>query len=68
MKDHIYRLVELTGSSPTSIEDAIFRAVDRAYATIRTLCWFQVVEARHVELPDREPWRATIKVGFTVDT
>ena len=43
MDDHIYRVIELVGSSQTSIEDAIKSAVDRANATIRNLRWFEIV-------------------------
>jgi flavin-binding protein dodecin len=46
MKDHVYKLIELTGTSTTSIEDAVEKAIKRAHKTIKNLCWFQVVETR----------------------
>jgi len=44
MKSCVYKLIELAGTSTTSIEDAVGRAVQRAHKTIKNLCWFQVVE------------------------
>jgi flavin-binding protein dodecin len=68
MKDHVYKLIELTDTSTTSVEDAIVRAIRRAYDTIKTLCWFQVVETRRdLHSGKAEPWQVTIKVGFTVE-
>jgi flavin-binding protein dodecin len=46
MKDPVYKLIELTGTSSTSIEDAVAKAIKRAHNTIKNLCWFQVVETR----------------------
>ena len=46
MKDHVYKLIELTGTSTASIEDAVARAIQRTHKTIKNLCWFQVVETR----------------------
>ena len=67
MKDPVYKLIELTGSSTTSIEDAIGRAIQRAHKTIKNLCWFQVVETRgNINKGKVKHWQVTIKVGFTV--
>jgi flavin-binding protein dodecin len=67
MKDPVYKLIELTGSSTTSIEDAIGRAIQRAHKTIKNLCWFQVVETRgNINKGKVNHWQVTIKVGFTV--
>ena len=67
MKDHVYKLVELTGTSTTSIEDAVNTAIKRADKTIKNLCWFQVVETRGtIEKGKVNHWQVTIKVGFTV--
>jgi hypothetical protein len=46
MKNHVYKLIELTGTSTASIEDAVAKAIQRAHKTIKNLCWFQVVETR----------------------
>jgi hypothetical protein len=68
MNDHVYKLTELTGSSPTSIEDAVNQAVSRAAKTLRNLRWFQVVETRgHLENGKVAHWQVTIKIGFTLD-
>jgi flavin-binding protein dodecin len=67
MSDHIYKIVELVGSSPTSIEDAIQAAIARASSTLENVRWFEVVETRgHVEGGKVLHYQVTIKVGFTV--
>jgi flavin-binding protein dodecin len=68
MKSRVYKLIELTGTSTTSIEDAVARAVQRAHNTIKNLCWFQVVETRgNINKGKVDHWQVTIKVGFSVD-
>ena len=68
MKNHVYKLIELTGTSTASIEDAVVRAVQRAHKTIKNLCWFQVVETRgNINKGKVDHWQVTIKVGFTVE-
>ena len=68
MKDHVYKLIELTGTSTASIEDAVARAVQRAHKTIKNLCWLQVVETRgNINKGKVDHWQVTIKVGFTVE-
>ena len=67
MKNPVYKLIELTGTSVTSIEDAVERAIRRAHKTVTNLCWFQVVETRgNIEKGKVQHWQVTIKVGFTV--
>ena len=67
MSDHVYKIVELVGSSPTSIEDAIQGAIARASSTIDNIRWFEVLETRgHVEGGKVSHYQVTIKVGFTV--
>ena len=67
MKDTVYKLIELTGTSTTSIEDAVAKAIKRAHKTIKNLCWFQVVETRgSIEKGRVQHWQVTIKVGFAV--
>lgn len=67
MSDHVYKIVELVGSSPTGIEDAIQGAIARASATIDNIRWFDVTETRgHVEGGKVLHYQVTIKVGFTV--
>lgn len=68
MGDHVYKVTELTGSSTTSMEDAVNTAVNRAAATLRNLRWFEVVETRgHIEGGKVAHWQVTIKIGFTLD-
>ena len=67
MSDHVYKIVELVGSSPTSIEDAIQTAIARASSTIDNIRWFEVTDTRgHVEGGKVSHYQVTIKVGFTV--
>ena len=68
MKDNVYKLVELTGTSTVSIEDAISKAIKRAGKTLKNLCWFQVVETRgNIEKGKVKHWQVTLKVGFAVE-
>jgi len=68
MKNHVYKLIELTGTSTKSTEDAVSRAIERAHKTIKNLCWFQVVETRgSISGGKVDHWQVTIKVGFTVE-
>ncbi len=68
MSNHVYKTIELVGSSPTSSEDAIRAAIARAAVTMRNLRWFEVVETRG-QLEDGQiaHWQVTVKVGFTLD-
>jgi flavin-binding protein dodecin len=69
MKNHVYKLIELTGTSTTSIEEAVAIALQRAHRTIKNLCWFQVVETRgDITKGKINHWQVTIKVGFTVES
>ncbi len=68
MADHVYKHIELTGSSSVSIEDAITNAVKRASKTIKNMRWFQVLETRgQIEDGNIAYWQVTIKVGFTIE-
>jgi len=67
MSNHIYKKIELVGSSPESIEDAVKNALSRASQSLRNLRWFEVVETRgHIEGGKVDHWQVTIKVGFTL--
>ena len=67
MKDQVYKLIELTGTSTKSIEDAVNIALKRAGKTIQNLDWFQIVETRGSIANDQvNHWQVTIKVGFAV--
>jgi len=68
MKDSVYKHIELTGRSTTSIEDAVELAIKRAHKTIKNLGWFQVVETRgKIDKGKVHHWQITIKVGFAVN-
>jgi flavin-binding protein dodecin len=68
MDDHIYRVIQIVGSSDKSIDDAIRMAVARASKTIRELRWFEVTETRgHIENGKVSHFQVTLKVGFTLD-
>lgn len=68
MSEHVYKKVELTGSSPKGIEDAIAIAVARANKTLHNMRWFEVVDVRgHVADGTIAHWQVTIKVGFTLE-
>ncbi len=68
MKEHVYKLIELTGTSTTSIEDAVNKAIKRAHKTIKNLGWFEVLETRgNIAKGKVDHWQVTIKVGFTVE-
>lgn len=67
MSDHVYKIVELVGSSPASIEDAIQGAIARASSTIDNIRWFEVTETRgHVEGGKVLHYQVTLRLGFTV--
>ena len=67
MSDHIYKIIELTGTSTTSIEDAVSNAIAKASLTLRRLQWFQIIETRgHIVDSKIAHWQVTIKVGFTL--
>ena len=68
MNEHVYKLLELTGSSPTSIEEAVQRAITKAHETVRNIHWFNVTETRgHVVDGKIAHWQVTVKIGFTLD-
>lgn len=68
MTNHVYKTVELTGSSPDSSDQAIRNAVAKASETVRNLRWFVVTETRGMIEEDQVAhWQVTIKVGFTLD-
>jgi flavin-binding protein dodecin len=68
MNDHVYKQIELTGSSKTSIEDAVQSAITKASETLHDLRWFQIVESRgYIEDGKVDYWQVTIKLGFRLD-
>ena len=68
MSDQVYKLLELTGTSSKSMEEAVQGAITRASKTMRNLIWFQVVETRgKIEKGKVTQWQVTLKVGFNVE-
>lgn len=68
MSSHTYKLIELTGSSPLSIEQAVDNAINKASQSIHNLRWFEVTDTRgHIENGKVAHWQVTMKVGFTLD-
>ncbi len=66
--EHIYRVIELVGSSTQSIEGAINAALDRADRTLRNLRWFEIVRTSgHIERGKVKHYQVTLKVGFTME-
>lgn len=68
MSDHVYKLIELTGSSTKSIEDACEQAIAKASESVRNMRWFTVTETRaHIDDGKIGHWQVTLKVGFTLE-
>lgn len=68
MSDGVYKLIELTGTSETSVEDAIQKAVAKAAQTVHNLRWFEVVDSRGTIEDGRVAlYQVTVKLGFTLD-
>jgi flavin-binding protein dodecin len=68
MSNHVYKSIELTGSSPTSIEDAVSTAIAKASESLRNIQWFTVTETRgHVKDGKVAHWQVTVKIGFTLE-
>jgi flavin-binding protein dodecin len=68
MTDHVYKIVELAGTSTTSIDDAVRNALAKASKTVRNMRWLQIVDTRgHIENQKLTNWQVVIKVGFTIE-
>ena len=68
MSSHIYRMVEVVGTSPDGVDDAISNGITRASRTIRNLDWFQVTEIRgHLQEGQIADWQVSMKVGFRLE-
>lgn len=68
MTNHVYKKVELVGSSKTSVTDAIETAITRASKTMRNLDWFEVDQVRgHIKNGSVEHYQVSMKVGFRID-
>ena len=68
MADHVYKSIEVTGSSQTGVDDAIKTAVAKAAETVRNLDWFEVTDVRgHIEDGAVAHYQVTLKLGFRLD-
>lgn len=68
MSSHVYKSIELTGSSPEGIQQAIENAIERASKSVDTLRWFEVIETRgHIENGRIAHWQVTLKAGFRLE-
>jgi len=68
MTDHVYKQLEITGSSTKSSDDAVRTAIAKAAKTIRAIRWFQVMETRgHVDNGVVAHWQVTVKIGFALE-
>jgi flavin-binding protein dodecin len=68
MSAHIYKKLEIVGSSTSSIEEAVNNAVAKAAESVRNIRWVELVETRcHVENQKIAYWQVTVKIGFTLD-
>jgi len=68
MRNHVYKTIELTGSSPQGIQPAIEAAISRAAQSVDSLRWFEVTDTRgHIENGKVAHWQVTVKAGFTLE-
>jgi dodecin len=68
MPDHVYKTIELVGSSARGVEDAVQKAVGKAAETVRNLRWFEVLDTRgHIENGKVAHWQVALKIGFTLE-
>ena len=68
MSNHVYKILELTGSSTSGIEDAVSTAIAKAGETVRNMQSFEVVETRgHIQDGKVAHWQVTVKIGFTLE-
>jgi flavin-binding protein dodecin len=68
MTNHVYKILEIVGSSETSIEDAIISAIEHASKTVRNMDWFEVTQTRgHIVNGKIGHYQVTLKIGFTLE-
>jgi dodecin len=67
MTNHVYKVIEIVGSSETSIEEAISVAIAQANKTVRNMDWFEVIQTRgHIVNGKVGHFQVTLKIGFTL--
>ena len=68
MEDHVYKKIEVVGSSKNSIDEAIRNAINRAAKSVRQMRWFEVAEIRgDIDAEKINHWQVAVKIGFTID-
>jgi flavin-binding protein dodecin len=68
MVDHVYKTIEITGTSPKGVDDAVRVAIEKASQSVRNLRWFKVTDMRgNIEGGKVEHWQVTMSIGFTLD-
>ncbi len=68
MSDHVYKVIEVVGSSVKSSDDAVQRAVEKASESVSHLRWLEVEQVRaHLEDNKIHHWQAVVKIGFTLE-
>lgn len=68
MPDHVYKMIEVVGSSATGSDDAVRRAIEFAAGSVRNMRWAEVVETRaHIEDQKIAHWQVRLKIGFTLE-
>jgi dodecin len=68
MSEHVYKLIELTGTSKNSMEEAVNNAIKKAAKTVHNMRWFEVVETRgDIDQDKVKHWQVTLKIGFALD-
>jgi dodecin len=68
MNEHVYKTIQITGSSHQGPEQAIRVAIDKASKTVHNMRWFKVIETRgNIDKGKIEYWQVTLDVGFTLE-
>jgi hypothetical protein len=68
MSDHTYKIMDLVGTSPNSIEEAVKNAIEKAARSVRNMRWLQIMETRgHIDNQKVSHWQVVIKIGFTLE-
>jgi flavin-binding protein dodecin len=68
MDEHVYKTIELTGSSKVSMEDAVKNAISKAAESVHNMRWFHIIDSRgYIQDSSVSYWQVTLKIGFTVD-
>ncbi|QDV85954.1 dodecin [Planctomycetes bacterium TBK1r] len=68
MSDHVYKKIEIVGTSTRSIEEAVENAIDRASKSVHGMRWFEILETRgNINDGKVDHWQVTVKIGFTLD-